>query len=515
MKSKQEAAPSKPSVHRGELLLGNVEPRIFTPSLVELTPETSYGYDVIRFARDVLKKPLLPWQEWLVIRAGELLPDGTPRFRKILILVARQNGKTFLLMVLALYWLFAEQQPMVFGMSSTLEYAKESWSLAVAASETIPELVELMPTNKSRGVLRGNNNVVMETAEGCKYKIGAANRKGGRSLTINRLVMDELREQHNHEAWGAAVPATGAVPDAQIFCISNQGDDKSVVLNQLYEEAIDAIEDTSGDADESIGLFEWSALPGAAVDDREGWKAANPSLGYHTPLRTLLGEYRSAKKSPEAEAYFRTNYLCQRVKTLNGAIDPLKWTDCFVAGNMEQLKKNLCACIDVSPDMQHITLAVAAELPDKRIRVEVAKEWTGSDATNQMRKELPGLIQRMKPRKLVWIPNGPAAAITGDMAAKNRSWPPPGVLVEEIRAEVSAVCMGFADLVANLHVIHGGQKMLDTHVTSASKKWTGDAWRFERKGEGHCDAAYAVAGATHAVRTLPPSLGKARILTAK
>jgi hypothetical protein len=33
---------------------GRVEPRIFTPPLRELTPETSYGFAVIEFARDVL-----------------------------------------------------------------------------------------------------------------------------------------------------------------------------------------------------------------------------------------------------------------------------------------------------------------------------------------------------------------------------------------------------------------------------------------------------------------------------
>jgi phage terminase large subunit-like protein len=69
--------------------------------LRELTPATSYGFEVIDFARDVLEHPLLPWQEFAVIHGGELLPDGRPRFRIVLLLVSRQNGKTELPVVLS------------------------------------------------------------------------------------------------------------------------------------------------------------------------------------------------------------------------------------------------------------------------------------------------------------------------------------------------------------------------------------------------------------------------------
>ena len=69
----------------GGTLLGSTEPRLFTPPLRELTEETSWGFDVIWFARQILKKPLSPWQEWLAIHALELLDDGTPRFKTCLL----------------------------------------------------------------------------------------------------------------------------------------------------------------------------------------------------------------------------------------------------------------------------------------------------------------------------------------------------------------------------------------------------------------------------------------------
>jgi hypothetical protein len=75
-------------------ILGRTEPRVFTPPLRELTPETSAGFSVVQFAEEILGIELLPWQRWFLIHALELRPDGKFRFRKVLCLVARQNGKT-------------------------------------------------------------------------------------------------------------------------------------------------------------------------------------------------------------------------------------------------------------------------------------------------------------------------------------------------------------------------------------------------------------------------------------
>jgi hypothetical protein len=51
-------------------------------------------------------------------------------------------------------------------------------------------------------------------------------------------------------------------------------------------------------------------------------------------------------------------------------------------------------------------------------------------------------------------------------------------------------------------------------VTGAGRLKRGDAWVFSRKGEGHCDAAYAAAGAVHLARTLPAPVGKPRLVVA-
>lgn len=494
-------------------MLGRTEPRLWTPPLRELTPETSYGFDVVEFGRDVLRHPLDPWEEWLAIHAGELLPDGRPRFRIVVVLVARQNGKTEVLVVLSLYWQFVEAWPLILGTSTKLDYAKESWRKAVKLAERTPELAGLMPAPRWKREANGEQE--SWTAEDARYKIAASNAEGGRSLTINRLILDELRQHHSYEAWDSAEPAASP-GDAQIWALSNAGDARSVVLNDLREDAIRFIE--TGDGDERLGLFEWSAPEDADPEDVEALAMANPNMGRRgTDAATLVAAGRRAKrKGGEALAGFKTERMCIHVRLLDPAIDPIGWAGGLVSGDLAGARARVAVCLDVAPDLLHATLTAAAVLPDQRVRVEPVQAWDGPACTDQLRRDLPGLLARVRPQVLGWLPNGPAAALAADLKDRGvRGWPPAGVKVVEISAEVPAVCMGFAELVKAVQVLHSGDPLQDAHVGGAERLKVGDRWVFSRRGEGHVDAAYAAAGAVHLARTLPPPVGKPRLVVAK
>ena len=80
---------------------------------------------------------------------------------------------------------------------------------------------------------------------------------------------------------------------------TNAGDTQSVVLNGLRESAL------SG-RNEHVGLFEWSAEPGAAADDPRAWQQSCPGLGYTIGERALRSAYDTMPIGR-----FRTEYLCQ------------------------------------------------------------------------------------------------------------------------------------------------------------------------------------------------------------
>lgn len=489
-------------------LRGKTEPRLATPPLRPLTPETSYGFEVIDFANEI-GHPLLPWQEVAVIRGGELLPDGRPRFRIVLLLVARQNGKTELPVVLSIYWQFRKRFPLILGTSTKIPYAKESWRKAINLVKATPALNGLhMPGRKWYRLTNGETEswtYPNDDGVECRYQIAAANDEGGRSLTINRMIVDELRQHHSYEAWEASEPACSP-EDAQIWCMSNAGDDRSVVLNDLQNDARDFI--ATGQGDYRLGLLEWSAPDNADPEDVDALLQANPRVGYGRDLETLVAAGKRAKRTGgRALTGFQTEYMCIRVKALNPAINPVMWADCLDPGDLHELRARIALCVDLNPEGDHGTLAAAAVLDDGRVRVETIDEWSGPRAAAALERDLPGWVEKIRPRAVGWYPAGPAAAVAARLADRRRAgvrgWPPRGVAVAEIRGEATAVCMGFGKEVNAGAVAHSGQEMLDAQIAHAEKAWQGSAWVFTRKGGGNADAVYSVAGAVHLARTLP------------
>ncbi|MDN5750586.1 MAG: terminase [Pseudonocardia sp.] len=521
-------APSEPSE-----LLGSTSPRLWTPPLRELTPEATYGHDVIAFARDVLGAPLDPWQQWLVVHAGELLADGRPRFRVVLVLVARQNGKTHLLVILSLYWLFVELHRMVLGTSSKIEYAKEPWEKALSLARAVPWLAREIAR-----VRRANGEQELTTVDGGRYKIAASNEDAGRSLTVERLILDELRRHTSWAAYNAAIPTMNAVHGAQAWALSNQGGDEAIVLHALRAAAVSHLNEGGGDP--TLGIFEWSMPyePGAALPDPTdlaGLAQANPNLGRRIPADALLAQARRARNAGGEELTgFLTEIGCVRVQQLNPALDPTLWEACREPGTLDGVRDRVALCLDVSLDGLHACVVAAAVLPDGRVRVEPVAAWTGPTATAQLRRELLALVRRVRPRTLGWFPGGPAAVVAAEMAtpaddagkprggldaaaAPTRRRPgwPRGVAVAPIRAEATAACMGLVDLVVSRQLAHAGDPMITTHVLGAERLAQGDAWRFSRRGGGHCDGAYATAGAAHLARTLPPPPPRPRLVVSR
>jgi hypothetical protein len=484
-------------------LIGSTTPRLWTPPLRELTPETSYGFEVIEFAQEI-GHPLLPWQEFAVVHGGELLEDGRPRFRIVLLLVSRQNGKTELPVVLSVYWQFRKKTPLILGTSTQLSYAKESWRKAVnlvKRSRVLDDLHE--PGRKWYRLTNGETE--SWTVDDCRYKIAASNSEGGRSLTINRGIADELRQHRTYEAWDAFEPACSPM-DAQIWALSNAGDARSVVLNDLQDSAREFIE--TGIGDPRLGLLEWSAPDDADPEDVDALLQANPRAGYGLDLDVLRAKGARAKRvGGELLTGFLTENMCVRVKMLNPAIEPRAWAACLDPGVLTDAAGRVAVAIDLTPDGQHATLAAAAVLDDGRVRVETVAEWTGPRAAAELERDLAGWVAKIKPTVVGWLPNGPAAAVASQLVDRRREgvrgWPPRGVTVAEIRGETAAVCMGLSKEVAAGTMAHSGQDMLDAQVAGAEKSWVGSAWVFTRRGGGSVDAVYATAAALHLARTVP------------
>lgn len=402
----------RPTAEQAASVLGSEAARVFTPPLRDLVPTlrdeagiiiraaTSDGFSVIEFAEGVLKLKLLPWQKWLLIHALELLPNGRYRFRYVVLLVARQNGKSTVSQVLALWWLYVGGRLGVLGVAQDLGTAEEIWEDAVDLAEAVPalqsEILKVWRRNgKKELVLR--KSFSEPTRRGPAWKVKAANRRAGRGLTADGILMDELREQQTWEAWAAITKTATAKPNAQVWGLSNAGDSTSVVLRKLrllgHESAGDPdgivaaerrmregveFEDADEDPDEdpdapeiagAVGLFEWSGTPGCRRDDVDAIAAANPALGHDLDGDGVELGTLTAAAAVDDEWEYRTEHLCQWPdgvlssefvgNTWNDSRDP---RSCILPG------AKVCAAVDMSGSRQWTYIAFAGpagvRLPD-------------------------------------------------------------------------------------------------------------------------------------------------------
>lgn len=481
-------------------MLGVVVPRVWTPALRDLDdPESSWGYDFIDFC-DLIGRPLDPWQRWLAIHLGELYPDGSPRYRKAIILVARQNGKTLFTRLLILYWMFVERVAEIVATSTDRGAAKRSWRKVVDIAEGVELLADALP---ARHTALQIGEEAFWNSYGSTYRFAAPTRRAGRGDTVDRALLDELREHQNRDTWDAIVPAQNAVADALLVCISNEGDATSIVLHEEYDAAETFI--LTGEGDERTFLAAWSAPAGAAPDDVHALAQANPGLGHRVQLDALLGQARAAMAAGgETLARFRIEIMCQRVDLLESAIRIEDWNGCGAqradAIDLAPHRRHVALCFDVAWDNSHATVAAAVTL-DGITHVEIVAAFDGHGARKQLRAELPGLLAKIKPRKCVWFSGPtPAAAVADEWVGRRVS----NTRMEGIRAEdTKRACMGLEEQAAAGHLRHAHDPLLDLHIRQTQRLDQGDGWVFARKGQAPIDATYAAAGAVHAARTLP------------
>ena len=127
---------------------GKTEARIFTEPLRKLTEKTSIGFAMIDYAESVLGKTLYPWQKWFLIRAFEVEGDVTEewrfRFRVIVLMVSRQNGKTTISEVIASFFQNILDAPNIFGTSLSLEKAEEVWEAVIKDQEENKSLAKMI-----------------------------------------------------------------------------------------------------------------------------------------------------------------------------------------------------------------------------------------------------------------------------------------------------------------------------------------------------------------------------------
>ena len=485
---------------------GRTEPRIYTPPLRELTPETSLGYAAIEFATEVCGLTLYPWQEWLFIHAleieGELGGRWRFRYRTTVTIVSRQQGKSTLSQVLSLFFMYVLGTGLVIGTAQDLDVAEEIWQGSVDLVEDVPELNAL----KER-VVKVNGKKSLELTSGARYKVKAANRRAGRGLSGDLILLDELREHQTWDAWAAISHTAVARPNAQIWALSNAGDVTSVVLRRLRLAAHEALGDPDGTvaaagntaamvdvdeadkadveealgSDDTLGLFEWSSPPDSIVGDIEALRWSNPSMGYG--LVTVRSLMAAAKTDPEA--VFKIECMCIWP---DSALDGLFPADTWEAGQNKQLDgpdgprvadadrivSDVAIGLDMSSDRSRTWVARCGRRADGALQVEVYHADAGDAWVAGWLTERAGRIECVAGQGK----GAPVSQLIENLD-EDRAFRIPVLKWEG--ADLGAAFGQFYDMVVAGEIRHNPQPVLDQAVAYAEKRWLGERWVADRR----------------------------------
>lgn len=498
---------------------GITRPRIFTPPLRPLSKETSNGYAVIAFAEVILKVHLYPWQCWLLIHALELNEDGSYRFRRVIVLVARQNGKTTVMGVLIAWWLFVDSTthpdrvpPVKFavvGAAQTLDNAKgpyeqvKAWCNPQPASDEEAELAVPMLQKQVQRINRTNGEEGIQTYSKAQYIVRAA--LNIRSKSAARAVFDELREQHNDDGWNAVSQITKAVWSSQLWGISNAGDYRSKVLKrqvdkgrklaeafvawQAMHESMDGFADHH---DLTYGYFEWSAADGCEPTDPDAIRQANPSVGYGAmTVASIASDIDSM-----TEAAYRTEVLCQWVTAdIVPYIDPKRWAALTDEHSTIPADGRIVLSVDTSADRAMTYIAAAGIREDGLPHVELIARRAGMlwvmTYLKRVRAKWPDISE-------IAIQSKGCSAVDFVDPLIEAGWS-----VHQIEGFKLGSCAGrLRDRVRDRKLRHLNQPAIDQQVAVAVTKRLGELEVFDRVHSAlHISGLVAIAQALYALET--------------
>lgn len=339
-----------------------------------------------------------PWQE-LAARIA-MAVEPTPRlvrlarwlYAEAAFVVARQQGKSTLLVPRIIAGLRAGEN--VLHTAQNRELPREIFGqVGEAIAEHYPdELIEYRTAN-------GQELIRVRVGGGAigRYRIVAPTRKGARGFPrVNLLLIDEVRELDTWEFIAAARPTLTAAYNPQTWYLSNAGEATSVVLNAIRRRA---------ELDAKLAYLEWSAAPGLAIDDRLGWRQANPSWGFNPDVERNL-ENAFATYALEGElATFETEHLCRWVVSMMPAlVADLAWQR--AAGEPGDLARPSMA-IAVDPKGRRASAVIAWRRPaDGRVGVRLAADVVadGNLDVDKLGDELAKLARRLSVRRVGFDP---------------------------------------------------------------------------------------------------------------
>ena len=453
------------------VLTGVSTPRIHTP----LNDLPSRGGELIDLASS-LKIDLMDWQKFALINTHKIKPDGRWASPINCIVVARQNGKSFLQQIRILGGLFLWDEQLQIGSAHRLSTSLEQFRAMVQIIDGNDDLRKQV--KKIRWQHGGEE---IETISGNRFIVragGSAARGVSRPSTIH---LDELREMTDIESFASLRYTLMAASNPLVMAYTNAGDHSSVVLNDFRNRALARI----AGADDEIGYFEWSA-PTDEISV-ENARYSNPAMGI-----TIHPDNIKSVLNDPADVVM-TEVLCRWVVAISSAVDATSWGNCVDKTQDLDPEKITWLAIDLSPDRKHASLVAAQKLGEENFVVKLLHTWSNELQLDDkaIANDLADYARKYS-TEFVLYSRKTSAAVAARLA-------PAGIAVFDMDGFYPQACDEMLSAINSGRLKHRGQSQLTEEMLSAVQLRRGDGgWVIGRRAsQAVVCGAVAVALVTH------------------
>lgn len=243
---------------------------------------------------------LLPWQEQLIRDIfGIVKPDGNRQFRTAFVEICKKVGKSELAAAIALYLLYADNEPSaeVYGAAADRQQASIVFDVA-------KQMVEMSPALMKRSKLMGATKRIVNYSNAGYYQVLSAEVGGKHGFSVSGLVFDEIHTQPNRQLYDVLTKGSSDARQNPLhFIITTAGNDRHSIAYELHTKAVDILEGRR--VDPTFYPVVYGLKDDEDWEDEANWYKVNPSLGYTVDIERLRDAYREAKQNPADEITFK------------------------------------------------------------------------------------------------------------------------------------------------------------------------------------------------------------------
>ncbi|GLY09590.1 terminase large subunit [Pseudobacillus badius] len=300
-------------IESGKVTVGNKVRRIYKKLVDDLHDiESVYEYDpkranhAIEFIENFCKhskgkwggKPidLELWQQAAIAATFGFVHkiDGTRKYRELLLVVARKNGKSTLSAGIGLYLQVADGEPgaEVYAVATKRDQAKIVWLDAKRMVKKSPTLLKRIKPLVSEMVCEWNDS---------SFKPLGSDSETLDGLNVHGAMMDEIHAWKDKNLYDVVVDGTSAREQPLIVMITTAGTIRESVYDMKYDEAVKVLngfDDPEGYKDDRFLPIIYELDERKEWTDEKAWPKANPGLGTIKKIDQLATKVNKAKANP-------------------------------------------------------------------------------------------------------------------------------------------------------------------------------------------------------------------------